>query len=105
MEDLDAGIFYCSYKQTEQIYKFVYNATLNTLKIEIVEQLQLKPGEMAALAVNKNSNLTVWKNSGFKIKNGNNWCSTTAELFIVCDNEGRIVYSVYKPNTSKIKAR
>ena len=98
VENFDSGVFLCSHK-VNKIYKFVYNPTSNTLDISLVEQIQLQPGQIQAYLVNKNSDLTVWKNSGFKIKNGNNWCSSTAKLFIIVDAEGRIVYAVYYPQS------
>lgn len=94
--DGDSGVFLCS-KNAENIYKFTYNPTNNSLHIEVVEKLELEAGELAVLGVNKNSNLTVWKNSGFAVKTDKNWCSSTAKLFIIVDSEGRIVYSVYTP--------
>lgn len=82
----------CS-KSEAQIYKFTYSPDENKLIIEIVENPILKEGDITAVAVNKNSTLTVWKNKGLVIKSETAWCSAYAQLFIVVDSEGRICYA------------
>ena len=82
----------CSCSDTH-IYKFIYSPDENLMTIEIVENPIIKEGDIAAVAVNKNSTLTVWKNKGFAVKTETAWCSTYAQLFIVVDSEGRICYS------------
>ena len=93
----DSGVFLCS-KDATNIYRFTYNPTENTLHIEVVEEYIPDEGELAVLSVNKNSNLTVWKNSGFAVKSLKNWCTNDAMLYIVVDKDGRITYAVYNTN-------
>ena len=69
----------------------------NTLHIEIVEDYIPTEGELAVKSVNKNSDLTVWKNKGFAVKSLKSWCSNDADAFIVVDGDGRICYAVTNP--------
>ncbi len=82
----------CSHSTTNT-YKFTYKPDENTMHIEVVDTPIIKEGDITAVAVNKNSTLTVWKNKGFSVKTETNWCSGLAQLYIVVDSEGRICYS------------
>lgn len=82
----------CS-NSTMNTYKFTYKPDENTMLIEVVETPILKEGDITAVAINKNSTLTIWKNKGFAVKTETNWCSGLAQLYIVVDSEGRICYS------------
>lgn len=96
-EDPDVSKFFCSKKDATLFYRFTYDPVNNTLDIQIVEDYVPTEGELAVGAVNKNSDLTVWKNKGFNVKSLKSWCSNTAEAFIVVDAEGRIAYAVMRP--------
>ena len=96
-EDPDVSKFFCGKKDATLFYRFTYDPVNNTLDIQIVEDYVPTEGELAVGAVNKNSDLTVWKNKGFNVKSLKSWCSNTAEAFIVVDAEGRIAYAVMRP--------
>ena len=97
-EDPDVSKFFCGKKDATLYYRFTYNPVANTLDIQIVEDYVPSEGEIAVASVNKNSDLTVWKNKGFNVKSLKSWCSNDAEAYIVVDAEGRIAYAVFKPN-------
>ena len=96
-EDPDVSKFFCGKKDATLFYRFTYDPVNNTLDIQIVEDYVPTEGELAVGAVNKNSDLTVWKNKGFNVKSLKSWCSNTADAFIVVDAEGRIAYAVMRP--------
>ena len=96
-ESQDVSKFFCSKKDDILFYRFTYNPENNTLHIEIVEDYVPTEGELAVKSVNKNSDLTVWKNKGFAVKSLKSWCSNDADAFIVVDGDGRICYAVTNP--------
>ncbi len=95
-EDPNSTEFLCS-KNDTLFYRFTYDPINNVLNIEVVEDYIPAEGELAVSAVNKNSDLTVWKNAGFAVKSLKSWCSNDAEAFIIVDGEGRIAYAVTRP--------
>ena len=96
-ENPDVSKFFCSRKDEILFYRFTFDPKNNTLHIEIVEDYIPTEGELTVKSVNKNSELTVWKNKGFAIKKLDGWCSSDADAFIVVDGEGRICYAVTNP--------
>ena len=94
-EDPNESKFFCGKKDATLFYRFTYNPVNNTLDIQIVEDYIPTEGEIAVAGVDKNSDLTVWKKLT-TIKN-KNWCSNTAEAYIIVDAEGRIAYAVMMP--------
>ena len=95
-EDPDVSKFFCGKNNETLFYRFTYDPVNKTLDIQIVEDYVPTEGEIAVSSVNKNSDLTVWKNSGFNVKSLKSWCSNDADAFIVVDADGKVVYAVAK---------
>ena len=91
----DSGVYLCS-SSNNYIYRFTYTVATNTLHIELVGELDMENGEITALKVNRDSEISIWKKSGQVMITESTYATADGKrLFIVVDAEGRIVYSVY----------
>ena len=73
-------------------YMFIYDPTTKTLSINSPET-----GEFSAVAVNKDTSLSVWKDTNEYIYDSTTWIGNGWRAYIVVDSEGKIAYGVVNP--------